>query len=63
MRINRKLEDNLASSLWRFAIGPAQLLDGVVSICTLTFIYPGFALWTSRQLAKSRLTHLLKGRE
>lgn len=58
MRLNRKIERSGKAWFWRLALGPAQLLDGVVSICTLTFVNSGFALATARALSRARLDEL-----
>lgn len=58
MRLNLKLEKTVGSWFWRLMLGPAQLLDGVVSICSLTFVKSTFALDAARALSRSRLNEL-----
>jgi hypothetical protein len=62
MRMNTKFEESVGAWFWRLLLGPAQVLDGVITICTLTFVSGGLALACSRALARARLNKLLEGR-
>ena len=54
MRINRKTEQTARAWAWRCLLGPAMLLDGLVSTLTLGTLSVGAALEVSRRLSIAR---------
>ena len=55
MNVNRKIEQSAAAWAWRALLGPAMLLDGLLSTLTLGTLSVGAALEVSRRLAMARL--------
>lgn len=54
MNVNRKAEQTAAAWAWRALLGPAMLLDGLLSTLTLGTLSVGAALGVSRRLTMAR---------
>lgn len=54
MNVNRKTEQTAAAWAWRALLGPAMLLDGLLSTLTIGTLSAGTALKVSRRLAMAR---------
>lgn len=61
MNVNRKIEQTAAAWAWRALLGPAMLLDGLLSTLTLGTLSAGFALEVSRRLARARFAGMEGG--
>ena len=55
MRVNRKFEQTAAAWAWRGLLGPALMLDGLLSMLTIGTLSIGAALEVSRRLTKARI--------
>lgn len=55
IRLNLRKEPNVKAWLWRGLVGPASILDGIVSTVTVGTVSTGLALATSKALALSRM--------
>ncbi len=54
MRLNLKAEQTLSAWLWRAALGPATVIDGVLSSITLGTLHVGLGLESARRLSTAR---------
>ena len=54
MTMHRKIEQTVEAWAWRALLGPAMLLDGLLSTLTLGTLSVGAALEVSRRLAVAR---------
>lgn len=59
-RVNLKPERTLKAVMWRYLLGPAMILDGLVATLTLGSVSVGSALEVSRRLALSRFNAINK---
>jgi len=55
MRLNTKKEPNAKALGLRILIGPASIIDGVVSLITIGFVSTSLTLATARALALARI--------
>jgi|688.fasta_scaffold2571403_2 hypothetical protein len=58
MRVNRKNEQTAKAWAWRCLMGPAMLLDGLLSTLTIGTVSVGASLEVSRRLAMARFDAL-----
>ena len=58
MRVNSKVEATVEAWFWRALLGPAFILDGLLSTLTVGTLSVGAALEVSRRLAMARFNHL-----
>lgn len=58
MQINRKIEQTPEAWFWRALLGPAMLLDGLMSTLTVGTVSLGSSLRVSRRLAMSRFADM-----
>ena len=61
MNVNRNIEQTSAAWAWRALLGPAMLLDGLLSTLTIGTVSVGAALEVSRRLAMARFAGLKAG--
>lgn len=54
IRLDLRREPSLECYALRFACGLARIIDGVVSVTTLTMVSTGLTLECARQLARAR---------
>lgn len=63
MNINTKNEPSVEAWLFRSMLGPAMILDGIVTTITLGCVNLIASLWTARKLTAARIAATRKGAE
>lgn len=57
MNLDLKIESSIKAWLWRLVYGPAQIVDGLIAVVTLSLVKSNFALYAARQLAQTRCSN------
>lgn len=58
MKVNCKIEQTASAWMWRALLGPAMMIDGLLSTLTLGTLSMGTSLKISRRLAIARFDGL-----